>query len=289
MPTSFNPSAFLDQVRQANTPKLSEAQKSFESGIKASLPNLLTQTLSKEGIQLNAIAYSGSYVKGTDINTGRDIDYILPVRAGKFKSPQEMYEALHKILSKMHTDKLLPNLRLQTVSFGVTYQHTDNSELRVDLVPGLEDKEGQYLAMGNLWLWDRLAKNKILTNIEKQKEELKKCPDVTRNLIRLLKVWKTSGNGPKHIRSIMIELLAIEATKAKKISAGMGLWEGFKAFIGYIGERGSAKLTDPGNQDNDLMKLLSPAQWGEFANQCARIRKRLDADAEGELKKMFGK
>ncbi|RUM44636.1 MAG: nucleotidyltransferase, partial [Hydrogenimonas sp.] len=197
---------------------------------------------------------SGSFAKHTAINSKFDLDIVVPFKRNSFDTLEEMFNHLYNFLTKEYG---FYNVRKQTVSIGVEFP-SDN--VKLDIVPGREQREGQYRYDNDLNLfinyqYGTLQKpTYIKTNIQKQIEYIK-AKENERKIIRLLKIWKSKHN--KKYKSFLLELLVIKAFKEENIEGN--LWEKLKSVLEYIQNnvvKDNFTLKDPGNSGNNVILTL---------------------------------
>jgi hypothetical protein len=211
------------------------------------------------------IIYSGSIAKSTEINIKYDVDLIIPFKYDAFPNLEEMSRDLFRFFQTEFKDDHKMPARDQRVSVGLTFSKPGIS-ISMDIVPGREIKRDGYEPDRYLNLYDSNEKRYFQTNIKKQIDAIKLSHDNARNIIRLIKIWKFHQNR-KALKGFIIELLVMRAFKDAGDKIPSGLWPQLEMALKYIRDQiGSAKLIDPGNSNNVLSELLTPAQKLELAN-----------------------
>jgi hypothetical protein len=226
--------------------------------------NELKESVAKEyGDKMYAPRDSGSYAKHTAINSRFDMDTIAPFKKNSFDTLKEMFESVYDFLKKEYHDTNKAVVKKQTVSIGIEFfADEDGDVIKVDLVPGRELNQDQYVKDKNLNLFINETYGDVTyiqTNIDAQIDNIS-GKNQERCAIKLLKVWKCSKSPTdlsyKKYKSFFIELLVIRAFD-NGITAD-GLWDQLKAVLEYIRDNvKTVSLKDPGNSNNDLAKTLT--------------------------------
>ncbi len=216
---------------------------------------------------------SGSIKKHTEINLRFDVDLICPF---PFDHPaasslSELHNAVLMFFQTYrHKDHQLLPPRQQNSSIGLRFTK-GSLELAMDIVPGKEIGNGTYQKGSEyLHILDRNSRTHVQTNIVKQVEAIRGCPDTARKFIRLLKVWKTQFSIP--VKSIVLELLVIRAFQSRHPKGN--LWEQFQTVLEsmiYELRRPDFKLKDPGYSKNDLAKTMTSWDRKRFLNGLEEI------------------
>ena len=166
---------------------------------------------------------SGSFAKSTAINSKFDLDLAVPFKKSSFSTLEAMFDDLHDFLLNKYQSEAV--VRKQKVSIGIEFHaDSDSDTVSLDIVPGRELNQDQYYDdyKINLYVNSRYGlieeKTHLLTNIKAQIDHIK-SKSSEREIIRLLKVWKTSNNEP--YKSFLLELLTIKAFKNENISGNL--------------------------------------------------------------------
>ncbi|WOK09142.1 hypothetical protein RT717_10895 [Imperialibacter roseus] len=217
----------------------------------------------KYGNKIHSPFDSGSYAKHTAINTKFDLDLVVPFKRNSFPALREMYDDVFKELREEY--KKLAVVREQKVSIGLEfYGDTDGQKVNIDVVPGRELNQDQYLADKKLNLYVRKTygqfeegAERLRTNIHAQIDNIRKRAEAAadiRKVIRLLKVWKVRNNG--NIKSFLIELITIKAFDSKDMTGN--IWDKLQAVLEFIRDNiETITLVDPGNGGNNVSETLS--------------------------------
>jgi len=186
---------------------------------------------------LNGITYSGSYAKGTALDSTSDLDLFISLKSTTNNTLKEIYESLaSKFKSKNYT------LRYQNVSIRVTKDNYD-----IDLVPAKNDKGNTNYHK----LYSRKNESWIKTNVKKHINIVKNSNRVKE--ITALKVWRNNHN--LNFPSIMIELMVVEALKNRKVGE---LERNFWYMLDYIYENiENKRILDPSNTNNIISNSIS--------------------------------
>ncbi len=214
---------------------------------------------------------SGSLAKNTAVNTKFDIDLMAPFKRNAFGSSgtlEDMYENVYKFLyDKYHGKEAV--VRRQKVSIGLEfYADADGHVVKIDVVPGRELNQGEYLndKRLNLYVYEQFGRfekgaDHLRSNIHAQVKHIRDRAeaerDSVRKIIRLLKVWKIGkGSGPK---SFFLELITIKAFDSKTITGD--IWEKLKTVLEYIRDNAkTVSLPDPGNSGNDVADTMTDSE-----------------------------
>lgn len=199
---------------------------------------------------------SGSYAKHTIINTKFDFDLAVPFKHDSY-TLEEMYNAVYDFFNgdDFKDDTLRYGFpRKQKVSIGLEFTDGDDI-ISIDVVPGREIGEvGNYLKDNDINLcineapWGKVSH--IKTNIQSH-IDLIKGNNVEREVIKLLKVWKTVNN--IDIKSFLIELITIKAFEDNMVEL-TGLWEKLEMVMEYIKDNiETIKLADPANGNGNVV------------------------------------
>ena len=193
------------------------------------------------------IGYGGSKAKGTMIKEAYDLDIICyfprdDQDAGK--TLKEIYEETEKALQDDYrVDRKASALRLRE-KIG----SDPGLDFHIDVVPG------RYIDgdTGDVYLYQHAAeKERLKTNLETHIAHVKNSGVI--DAIRLMKLWRCrNGLTVKHFA---LDLLVIDLLSEKK-SAGLAsqlthVWTKFRD------EHDSLSVTDPANENNDLLELLN--------------------------------
>jgi hypothetical protein len=232
---------------------------------------------------------SGSYAKNTAINTKFDFDLVVPFKRNAFTANgtlKQMYDDIYEYLAEEYQG--LATVIKQKVSIGIDfYSDIDGHKVKIDVVPGREFNQDQYVDDKNLNLYVNNkyglfeeGADRLKTNIEAQLDNIKNRAtsekDSIRKIIRLLKVWKTSkGNYPT--KSFFLELITIKAFDSSDISGS--LWDKLKTVLEFIQANvidDSFKLVDPGNSTNNLMDTLEDYEKKNLSNDMKNMLDRIN-------------
>jgi hypothetical protein len=236
---------------------------------------------------------SGSYAKNTAINTKFDFDLVSPFKRNAFSTSgtlKEMYEAVFDFLYVKY--KNVANVKKQKVSIGLEfYADQDSDVIKIDVVPGRELNQNQYLQDQNLNLFVLekygnidAGSERIKTNVQDQinniKDRAEREKESIRKIIRLLKVWK-HNKGFYPTKSFFLELITIKAFDNKSISGN--LWFKLRVVLEYIRDNVTIEgfqLTDPGNSSNNLADTLTDYEKHQLSNDMRIMLNRIDDNDE---------
>lgn len=256
--------------------------------------NEVKEALEKHfGSNLYAPFNSGSYAKNTAINTKFDFDLVVPFKRNAFGANgtlKEMYEGVYDFLYDNY--KGVAEVKKQKVSIGLDFYPDGNANrIKIDVVPGRELNQDQYVTDENLNLYVYYkygnidaGSERIKTNVQAQIRNIKGRAEAEkesiRKIIRLLKVWKTT----KHdypTKSFFLELVTIKAFDNSTMTGN--LWEKLKTVITYIKDNVSEtgfSLIDPGNSSNNLVETLTDFEKRQLAADMQNMLTRIQENDE---------
>ncbi|QIE59289.1 nucleotidyltransferase [Rasiella rasia] len=226
---------------------------------------------------------SGSFKKHTAINTKFDLDVVVPFKRNAFETLEGMFNDLYEFLDEKFSD--VAYVRKQKVSVGIDFFKDDDGDtVSLDMVPGRELNQDQYLDDKNLNLfvngtWGIFDNSThIQTNIKAQIDHIT-AKENERKIIRLLKIW--NNNDGKEYKSFLLELITIKAFEKEDISGN--LWEKLEKVMEYIKDNVTEdgfKLIDPGNSNNDLMDTLESWEKTNLSNRMETIIERINNNSD---------
>jgi tRNA nucleotidyltransferase (CCA-adding enzyme) len=226
---------------------------------------------------------SGSFAKSTAINSKFDLDIVVPFKKNTFDTLENMFNNLFDFLYEKYNGQA--TVRKQKVSIGIEfYSDEDGDVISLDIVPGRELNQDQYLDDKNMNLFINSKygllseKTYIQTNIQAQIDHIK-AKENERKIIRLFKIWKNSNR--ENYKSFLLELITIKAFDKTDVSGN--LWEKLKTVMNYIKENVSEddfKLIDPGNSNNNVMETLESWERTNLASRMGTIVKNIEDNSE---------
>jgi len=251
--------------------------------------NEVKEVFEKEyGNKIYAPFNSGSYAKHTAINIKFDFDLVVPFKRDSFLTLEEMYNEVNKLLEDKYEDEInkgVVKIWKQKVSIGLEFSD-GNDKINIDVVPGRELNQGQYVKDSNLNLYVysqygiyEQGNTSIRTNIQAQIDNIKSNSDrdSIRKNIRLLKGWKV--NFPKTLKSFFIELITIKAFDSKDIEGDN--WEQLKSVLEYIRDNvKTVTLTDPGNSGNNLADTLTALEKSNLSDDIKYMIERIEENSD---------
>lgn len=232
---------------------------------------------------------SGSFAKHTAINSKFDLDLVVPYKRNSFSTLEVMFDDLYDFLLDKYSS--VAEVRKQKVSIGLNFYPDDDGEsVCLDIVPGRELNQDQYIEDKNLNLYVNSQyglldeKSRIQTNIQSQIDHIK-AKENERKVIRLFKIWKTSNN--EKYKSFLLELIVIKAFEKSEITGS--LWQQLKAVMSYV-EHNISKtgftLKDPGNAGNNVVDTLDEYERDNLSNSMKRMVDNIDA-YKADIKNYF--
>ena len=214
---------------------------------------------------------SGSLAKATSIAVAFDLDIVVPFPYSQFGKLEDMIRNVYEYFDQVyrHPHYRLIAVRNQTWSIGLTFQkggHWDPM-IKIDIVPGRELGLNRYPVDKMLHLKNSRNERWLQTNIQAQINAIRSCPENTRKIIRLLKIWKHHRKA--EVKSFLIELASIRAFKTKVMPTGID--QQLLLVLRFLQVnlyQDQFRLMDPGNSSNNVLRLLTPLQRRELAVQC---------------------
>jgi hypothetical protein len=232
---------------------------------------------------------SGSFAKHTAINIKFDLDIVVPFKRNSFDTLEEMFNSTYDFLYEKYKDTA--TVRKQKVSIGLEfYPDSDGDIINLDIVPGREFKQDQYLDDNklNLYIYSQYGtleeKTYIQTNIQAQIDHIK-AKENERKIIRLLKIWKNHNR--ESYKSFLLELLTIKAFEKENINGN--LWEKLKGVMEYISNNVTNEhfnLKDPGNSGNNVIDTLNSYDRQSLSDTMKRIIENIESN-EDNIKTYF--
>lgn len=206
---------------------------------------------------------SGSYAKHDAINTKFDLDICQPFKRNAFDTLVEMADAVFDYFNEEFEDDDLVAYatRKQRVSTGIMFV-IDGDEIQMDIVPGRELSADDYVDTHrlNLYVRPKLLESASTTQTNIQKHiDLVKGKTAEKEIIRLLKIWKTNKN-KKRVKSFFVELITIKAFE-KCSDVPTGIWEKLEMVLEYIRDNvQTIRLEDPANSNNVVSDTMTDSE-----------------------------
>lgn len=235
---------------------------------------------------------SGSFAKHTATNVKFDMDIVIPFKKSAFSTLQEMFDSVYDFLLEKYRGTRVV-IRKQKVSIGIRFplEEGDDRAVELDVVPGRELGDGNYPEFRDLNLcfnedlWGFKKGSRQKTNIQKQVEYIK-GKDREREVIRLLKIWKTQNN--KDYKSFVIELAVIKALDG--YTGSTDLWQRLRFVLEYLSKHiaeSSYHLYDPGNSGNDVVETMDPYKRNSLKSDMENMLRNIDANSDYYLPYYF--
>ncbi len=222
---------------------------------------------------------SGSYAKKTAINTNFDLDLAVPFKRSEFRTLKEMFEDVQSWVETQKSSNRfgIKEVSRQRRSINLIFK-VDGHELDMDIVPGRELSDGRYQEDYNLNLYDTKATASIQTNI-KTHTELMVNRNLEREVIKLLKVWKTAKK--QDMKSFLVELMVLSAFDKDSTMAGMKLYERLKGSLEFMTDNiATIRLEDPANPSNIVTDTLNAVEKQEFKGRFGRMLEDIERSEE---------
>ena len=278
---SFNKSKHLENVlnshKMSHVDVIMEKYKTKRDEIKDALEDKF-----KDAIVVRAIN-SGSYAKHDAINIKFDLDICQPFKRNSFESLEEMADAVFNFFNEEYEDDELIKYktRKQRVSTGLIFV-IDGDEIQMDVVPGRELNEDDYLITNRLNLYVRpklmQAASSTQTNIQKHIDLITGKND-ERNIIRLLKIWKVNKNKDR-VKSFLVELITLRAFDGCS-SIPADQWEKLKLTLEFIRDNiKTIRLEDPANSNNVVSNTMTDSEKSNFSDDMEFMLNHIEENAE---------
>lgn len=198
---------------------------------------------------------TGSFIKGTAINSSYDLDIMLPFHKYSYDSLEVMYSECYEMLEKSFGDNA--TITMHTKAIGVSFAY-DDQVVHFDIVPGREindykkDKDLNLYVKPN-WFWERGGSFK--TNLRIQQEIIQDIPEFQR-VIKLLKAYKIRTGF--QLPNVLIEQATVEALSEKKYGIHKSDYDNFLNVLCYIVQILKRKsFIDYANSNNNLLDKVS--------------------------------
>jgi hypothetical protein len=226
---------------------------------------------------------SGSYAKNTAVNKKFDFDLMAPYKRDAFDTLEKMYNEVYDFLYEKYKDSA--TVRKQKVSIGLEF-NADGDIIKIDVVPGRELNQNQYLEDDklNLYVYSQFGKiesgsDRLRSNVKAQIENIKSNAEKSsvRQITRLLKVWKINkGTGPK---SFFLELITIKAFDKKEIAGD--IWDKLKSVMEFIrDEVKDISLPDPGNSGNEVADTMTDIEKSNLSDDMKYMIERIEENSD---------
>ncbi|MDF0716059.1 nucleotidyltransferase [Muricauda sp. 334s03] len=232
---------------------------------------------------------SGSYAKHDAINTKFDLDICQPFKRNAFDTLEEMADAVFDFFNEEFEDDDLVAYatRKQRVSTGITF-FIDGDEIQMDIVPGRELSAEDYLDTHrlNLYVRPKLLEPASTTQTNIQKHiDLVKGKSSEREIIRLLKVWKSNKN-KKRVKSFFVELITIKAFE-KCSDVPSDIWEKLEMVLEYIRDNiQTIRLEDPANSNNVVSNTMTDSEKEDLQRDIKQMLEMIESSGDN-LKSYF--
>jgi hypothetical protein len=284
---SLNKNNYLQQVLESY--RMSYVSELMEENIekREKVKDALAEKF-KDQIVTRAIN-SGSYAKHDAINTKFDLDVCQPFKRNAFDTLEEMADAVFDFFNEEFEDDDLVTYatRKQRVSTGITFV-IDGDEIQMDVVPGRELSADDYIDTHrlNLFVRPKLLESASTTQTNIQKHiDLVKGKNAEREIIRLLKVWKTNKN-KKRVKSFFVELITIKAFE-KCSDVPTSIWGKLEMVLEYIRDNvQTIRLEDPTNSNNVVSDTMTDSEKENLHWDIKQMLEKIESSSDN-LKSYF--
>ncbi len=268
-------SAYLDQLLKANSMSQNKELLAAYIAMWKQIKEALEEHFNNRTI---SPVNSGSLAKNTAVACKFDYDIVVPFKKKGNGTLEAIYKELEGFLRKDFKVNPQPKIRVQKVSFGLTFT-SHGQKLYFDVSPGREVND--FLNDGELNLFVNQPgegqPQHITTNIRLQINHIKSNTQA-RDCIRLLKIWKHKQE--VQVKSFLLELLAIRAFEYGKVAQMKGLSRKLTGIIEYYNQQTKhqqLKLPDPGFSGNNVLTTLNKKQIKQLNTELQELSKALQS------------
>lgn len=217
---------------------------------------------------------TGSFYKGTAINSNYDLDIVLPFRKNSYVSLEEMYHDVYENIGKLFGEKA--TVTKQTKAIGITFEHNGNP-IHFDVVPGREISN--YVVEKDLnlyvkpdWIWQRGSSFKI--NVGVQKRMTVNKPEA-RTVIKLLKAYRDRNSLP--LPTLMVEQCVVDALSENNFGVYTSPTENLLNCMDFISSKmEQKKMIDIANSNNNLHDKMTELQKNHISYQLREDIQRIE-------------
>lgn len=203
------------------------------------------------GDQLLAFHPSGSFMKGTAIKSGTDIDFFISLSETTTETLKEIYDKLFGRLTEKNYAPKRQNVSINIRAFGYS----------VDLVPAKRQNAGSndhslYVRKAGTW-----QKTNVVTHIDavRSANRLRE--------IRLIKLWRNQLG--LDFPSFYLELAVARALAGRSMALG----DHVSLIFEYLRDTfPSARFVDPANTNNVISDELSATDKKKIADAAGKAR-----------------
>ena len=202
------------------------------------------------GPQLNALEYSGSYVKETGVHGVSDVDVFISLKSNTTNTLKELYVSLFSLAQNQGWSP-----RQQNVSIGITVNGTKG-----DLVPGKVQSGHQnyhslYLRKRDSWTQTNVA---LHVDTVRGSNRLRE--------IRAVKIWRFLHGFD--FPSLHLELFTIQALSGhSRTSLANNVLHALRTIGASLA---STRIVDPANTNNVVSDDLTKAEKEHIASRAAQ-------------------
>ncbi len=201
------------------------------------------------GAYLSTLSFSGSYAKGTAINSGTDIDIFISLTAQTPNTLKEIYNSLYRQVERKGWEP-----RRQNVSIGISYGNIWIDLVPARIQPGYRNWHSLYKRKSDSW---------TQTNVAAHINAVSKSGRT--NEIRAVKIWRNLNS--LDFPSFYLELVVIEALKGRSRTAlAVNVLHALEYLSSYLT---TTRIVDPGNTNNVISDDLSQTNKRKIAKQAA--------------------
>lgn len=201
------------------------------------------------GVQLNELAYSGSYAKETGVHGNSDVDLFISLKSDTKQTLRELFEA---VMSIAQQNSWAP--RAQDVSVGITVNGTKADLVPGKVQPGFQNYHSLYRRKRDSWTQTNVALH--ITSVRDSGRQRE---------IRALKTWKVEHG--IEWPSLYLELFAIHALSGRSRNA---LADNVLHVLRQAGASlTSTRIVDPGNSNNIISDDLNAPEKQRIASAAA--------------------
>lgn len=282
MSTPFNKNTHLDDALRSHRMRHLEILMTKALAKREAIKDALQENYGDK-LATRAIN-SGSYAKHTAVNIKFDVDICQPFTRNSFATLEAMADDIYDFFLNTYKpdDNQLLLVQKQRKSTGLTFL-IDGDQVLIDVVPGRELEQGDYVKNNYLFLHVRTKHTHTATctqtNVQAHVDHLSGKTQ-QRPVIRLLKLWK-AHKGKTYVKSFFLELIVIRAFTHHASEIPTDLWGRLKTTMTYIRDKiETIRLVDPANSNNNVANTMEDWEKRNLADEMRTMLKRIEEDEE---------
>jgi len=227
---------------------------------------------------------TGSFFKGTALNSKFDLDIILPFKKSSYESLKRMYYHVYETLGLRLGQ--FTTIAKQSKAIGLSFNYY-GQEIHFDIVPGREINDYKIDRDLNLyvrpdWFWQRGSQFK--TNVRLQRRMTVNNPKA-REVVKLLKKYKNTNS--IKLPSTIIEQYTVTALSGKNYGINSSPTENLLNAMEFISNKITQNsLIDIANSNNNLHDKIDYHQRTHISSRLLRDVARIESNPR-YIKELF--